>query len=152
MTETPVDQSSSGSSPIGTTRSFDISADPVLLRLVDLANGSGDDFEFGITLNVQGSLVTGIMIGANTWLDAFAAEYRAGSTTAEEGRPTLADSLRDGFRLRESDYARGPAGHIHLKDAQMVTGDRLGPADRKVLWRGRMAAVSGWCMGVMARR
>jgi len=100
----------------------------------------------GITLNVPGTVVSGVLIGRNEWLELFEAWL------AEAGDTTMGPALSEGVvRIsQEAEEARGYPlfGYIHLKDARFLVGENLMPnRGRGLLWRGKLSEVSAWSLG-----
>ena len=118
--------------------------DPALAMLV--AAAARNDGELGITLTVPGGVVTGLLIGVNRYWR----EYEAAGTSAGD---EMSSMLREFFTLPDKGGAEEEAPghvwrHIHLREARYVTGALESP-ENGMLWRGRLAQVSGWSIGVL---
>ncbi|MFD9767086.1 hypothetical protein ACFWXI_26655 [[Kitasatospora] papulosa] len=142
--------------------------DQVLTQLVRLVNGS--DYEFSITLMVNGQTVTGRLISNKKWFELQAETLKA-STQTEEGKLGL-HSIFEGWAGSAGEYndeleqvqealdgvdlpkhymkavieAEAPIGFIHLQGARVVYSNGFVPTEG-VPWRGRMEHVSGWNLG-----
>lgn len=98
-------------------------ADWFLLLLIDMVNGS--NAEIGITLQVGGFLVSGLLVGASKYFPGFASEF----TGNMHGDPATTETIRSSFsNYGQSDrHAPELAPYIHLKEAKfsMQTGTRF---------------------------
>jgi hypothetical protein len=124
-----------------------------LQLLVEDANDFG--LELPITLFVPGAVVAGVLTSGKVYFDLFADRFAAG--WPEEGRAELRASMAtpgDVYpRLEpgEKSPRKRPAQFIHLRDAHVVTAQGNLPATVEgMLWRGRLAAVSGYSLGQLA--
>ena len=124
--------------------------DAILLDLVDRANFKG--LRMGVTLNVDGVLVTGTIIGVEEYFQLMgeihqSAEYWTewGARTLEELRPSSEEVLPPSEDDMEP--PKSPV-FLHLRDAKYVLGGaRFVPTDRGLLWRGSIRSVSGYSIG-----
>lgn len=117
------------------------------------------DVRIGMTVSVNGVVVSGTLIGALAYCRALADQFATvtGGTAMDE---VLADSFRDlvddvtsatsGDRRDPPDpvaYEHSVA-FIHLSDARYVTGSSMLPHGRHgVLWRCPVSDVTGWSLG-----
>ena len=131
--------------------------DPLLTLLVHLANQIG--LEAGITLFVRGMVISGDLVGGNTFKEGFIESIRSGSGPA--ARP-LAAGLQPVLEIAypdptdkdpvpggdEPDHDEDEARRIvfvHLRSAEIQqSGSTPLPAP---WWRGRLAHVDGWTLG-----
>ena len=119
-----------------------IPADGLLLALCEVARNV-DGFELGITVNVPGATVTGVMVGPKSWLQILGA--------SGEGR---ANEFLRGIALRMSEILDDAGDEVdtqfvHLREAQYVSGGQFTPTNAALLWRGRLAVVSGFSIGTV---
>jgi hypothetical protein len=117
-----------------------------LQTLVNTVNNT--DVKIGITLQVSGFLVSGLLIGISQYFDGFAAEF----ITGMKGDPTETENIRTTF----SSYGRMPSApnqlpvYIHMQDARFFnTNGNPIPGNRGVWWRGRISEVSGFVLGTL---
>lgn len=133
-------------------RVFAMEVDWHLQLLVEDANDFG--VEVAITLFVAGGVITGVLTSGRVYFDRFADRFAAG--WPDEGRAELRASMAtpgDVYpRLEPGEKSpRRPAQFIHLRDAQLVTAQGNLPASGEgLLWRGRLTAVSGYSLGMLA--
>ncbi|MFB6660933.1 hypothetical protein ACFCXL_01045 [[Kitasatospora] papulosa] len=142
--------------------------DYVLAQLVDLVNRS--ELEFGITIDANGTQITGTLVSNQTWFDRQAQAVKAASQIEdnEVGLHTIFEGWRDvngeaiaedkkvekaleGMELPDRfqnaiGEASQKAGYIHLAGARHVTSRGFVPTEG-TLWRGRLEAVAGWSVG-----
>lgn len=137
-----------------------------LQALVMLANNN--TFEVGITLNVGGLIVSGVLVGGSKYFDGIAEEWRIGHIQSG-GKSDDADSwkgiisefgeiYRENIRKREQAAREGARPdldqgilhpeYIHLKNARMYhPGQAPIPTNGGIWWRGRLRAVDGFILG-----
>lgn len=113
----------------------------------------------GLTVSVNGSVVSGRLVGAVEYFRALADEFMGseGSTGmdelfAESFRNVVDDahrSVQDALTgLMDGTDAERTVEFLHLTDARYVSGSAFLPHGRHgVLWRCRVSDVSGWSMG-----
>jgi hypothetical protein len=125
------------------------SIDWYLQKLVHLANVNG--WEFGLTLVLGGSVVSGIVISGKKYFDTFADEISQAwpGDDKEELRSAFA-SHGEIYDLPEGEEPRPPQ-YIHLKDARISYPNGNIPSSGTVLWRGKINAVSGFNLGMLSR-
>ncbi len=133
----------------------DISPKDIYLdTLLNFYAGSTDqsDGGIGITLQSNGSIVSGIVISRKAWIEA-----TLNSFAAAAGKE-MGDAVGFVFKLindkqiekyKKRDDAKLPAGRrnfIHMKDVHVTVG---GANDHYALptWRGSLADVTGWSLG-----
>lgn len=123
------------------------SPDPALQLFANITHAE-PEIQLGVTLTVNGSVITGALIGKSAWISeqAVAYEEELGGMIRTLGR--LIDDPRDADRPLDT------YGFIHLKDAHYVSGTEFYPAQDQdgFFWRGRLADVSGWSFGVLQRK
>lgn len=133
---------------------FDADFDPpprdqdlFLTRLVEYSIAG---VEIPVTLWTGGRLVTGIITsGKNFFEDASAKlgldkEHPEGSDAE-----VMAKDIKEWADLYAEPNQRAPEW-IHLKEAQAIRDDGLMiPGKGGVFWRGRLAAIDGFCFGRM---
>jgi hypothetical protein len=124
------------------------SVDWYLQQLVSIVNTS--DIEFGITLVLGGSVVSGRLIGGKKYFEAFAADFAEAwpSETKSEIRRALASKAEIYDNSRDAQTA--PPQFIHLADARCYYPGSHLPNNRGVLWRGKINAVSGFSLGALS--
>lgn len=109
--------------------------------------------EVGVTLNVRGAVVTGVLIGRSAWLQ----EQVAMLSSAGSGAEVMGQSLNSLFTSLYGDGQDGDDiryAFIHLKEARYVFGEGFAPSveNSGFLWRGRISEVSAWSIGSLTRR
>jgi hypothetical protein len=121
-------------------------------QMVGDANDLG--LEFAVTGFGAGAVITGVLTSGKVYFDLFADRFAAG--WPKEGRAELRASLAapgDVYpRLEPGEKShRRPAQFIHLRDARVVTAQgNLPTTVEGLLWRGRLSAVSGYSLGLVA--
>jgi hypothetical protein len=118
------------------------------------------ELEIGITLQVSGFLVSGILIAGSKYFEGFASDFSSGfkdeqdrqalktaiSKYGEIYKPT--DDPLAGYAGRDSKPTKTLPSYIHLKNAKFfnTVGNQI-PDNRGVWWRGRLSEVSGFILG-----
>lgn len=130
-----------------------VQTDWFLQTLVRMVNNS--DLEIGITLQVSGMLVSGILVSGKKYFDGFAKDF---SSPFSEN-PELAESVRSNFAAYGEIYSQGeendgevpPPQYIHLKQARFfsTSGNPI-PGNKGVWWRGRIGEVGGFSIGSLS--
>jgi hypothetical protein len=136
-----------------------ISHDMVLEGLIFSANAEGQ--EYGITVTVGGTVVSGILSADAEFLRFLAEEITEGQETPE-AKALRADleetATRTEAKLRQvlSRPRRGQGRPIplmptlHLRDATVWLPG--GQSVQVPYWRGRVDAVDGWFLGIIGAR
>ncbi|MCC8537358.1 gas vesicle accessory protein GvpU [Xanthomonas axonopodis pv. poinsettiicola] len=132
------------------------SVDWYLQKLVGIANASNT--QFGITLFVEGVIVSGQLVSGKQYFEAFAQEFSAAFPGSDEEK----EDIRLAFASHASIYdaaaddddgqqSSAPPQFIHLIDARCFSpGGQPLPSNRGVLWRGKVNAVSGFTLGSLS--
>ena len=135
--------------------------DFLLAEIVRLANWF--DVEHGITLSIGGASLSGMLISGRRYFESQAASAAAGAVRGGDDAE-IANSYRTmmidfyttwaGLYDRPETLPEGtppPApSYIHLRNARWFTpaGPSF-PAGNGMLWRGRLAAVEGFSLGLL---
>lgn len=129
--------------------------DWLLERFVHLANqGSGTA---DITIQVQGTVLTGTLIGVFEYMKEFA-KYGQIDGDDDSNNDTHRNDIDTWFELSEqylsdarssdpADEGFVPPTYIHLRNAKIVTGVTMIPTHGELLWRGRISEVGGFSIG-----
>lgn len=118
-----------------------IDLDLLLLNTIYNAN---KERSLSITLHVPGGVVSGELIGRETYLELWDALAGAhGQASGLVGFQRAAEESPDAAGLLQTDDL---PRWIHLRDAAVMTPTRLLTFP---FWRGRLADVSGWALGAM---
>lgn len=129
---------------------------------------NSEEVQFPITLNVGGILVSGYIIGGETYFDEFAAQVSSGLPPEfyETEAANLIKEQIESIGQTYSEYEKAPedrtedvlsriAGFIHLGNARIYhTDGSVIPtrASGGFLWRGRLSAVDGFWLGQLELR
>lgn len=119
--------------------------DDVLAMYVKAANKH--DFSLAITLNVNGALVTGTTISAQSYFEKVSENFQDGNDVAQ----SLSEQLQ-GASESAANSSDEEANFIHLQEAQVYCGDsNPTPSKGKFLWRGKLSEVEGFFLGTIAK-
>jgi hypothetical protein len=123
-----------------------------LQNLVDFANKY--NMAIGITLNVGGFLISGLLISGKEYFQGFASDFASGVKEKE-----LAETVKELFSkygdiYKEQEGIEIPLPiYIHLKEARFFnTAGGPIPGNRAVWWRGRISQVQGFILGNLSKQ
>lgn len=123
--------------------------DTFLSSLVMLANSG---METGITLNVRGTVISGVLISGETYFKKMAAQFASLPQTefVETFTRTLntnADRFKTSIEEDRKNHTIRQPHYLHLKDCTFLSTDSRISA-QKPLWRGLLSSVDGFSIGV----
>ncbi|MGJ9383099.1 gas vesicle protein GvpU [Salipaludibacillus neizhouensis] len=115
--------------------------DNILQLLTETANTK--DYTVDITLNVKGSVVTGTVVSAMTYLEEIAGEF----SEENDIEQTIYEKLMEAASNLKDEEAP-ETNYVHLKDAKLFSesGKSL-PSNGSVLWRGKLSDIDGFFLG-----
>ncbi|MFZ5483098.1 MAG: gas vesicle accessory protein GvpU [Pseudomonadota bacterium] len=125
-------------------------SDWMLRYLVDLANLRG--LQMGITLHIDGMLVSGILVGGQTYFDGITHDIHSALGSNEDTK-AIADlfvRMNNVVQAGAGETASAPPpAYIHLKEAYFFQSADSAPipAGSGVWWRGKISQVSGFFLG-----
>lgn len=124
-----------------------------LENLVETVNNSS--IEIGITLQMDGFLVSGHIVNGRKYFDGFSQEFIS-ETSVTFGNKEALNNINEAFEKYASLYdAKAEAGEagasfIHLENARFFnTNGAPIPNNRGMWWRGRISEVSGFILGTL---
>lgn len=130
-------------------------SDWFLVMLLNIVNQG--TIEFGLTLNVGGSVISGTLISGKKYFSEFAKQFSNAIGTPEEAsnEPSIEESFRklgDIYDLPEGKQGeelknQAPVTYIHLRDANVFFKDGTIPTGVGVFWRGKLSSVDGFSLG-----
>jgi hypothetical protein len=108
--------------------------------------------EMGITLSVGGNLVSGQLISHDAYFEQLAEDISAPFSQFNNGTEASMKEMILSFRPGES-ADDTPAFHfIHLKDCKTYSNDQNPICAAGVLWRGKIASVTGFTIGILTQK
>ncbi|MEG4496643.1 gas vesicle accessory protein GvpU [Microcoleus sp. F10-C6] len=127
-------------------------SDLLLMSLVELAEEFSE--KLSVTLFVQGSIITGLLIGEKPYLEALNDELNATTSGSAEGKEAFkaflapfhtlsknsSDNQEEQSQLKDIEF-------IHLKNAKFCNGSSLTPQNKGVYWRGLLSRIDGFFLG-----
>ena len=123
--------------------------------LVTTVNNTG--LEIGITLQMDGFLVSGFLVNGGKYFEGFSSEFVT-ETAAHFGAGEALESIQSAFSTYANMYAPkegdeaavDTANYIHLQDARFFnTSGAPIPNNRGMWWRGRISEVNGFILGTL---
>lgn len=128
------------------------SVDWYLQRLVAIVNNT--NVEFGLTLHVEGAIVSGLLVSGRRYFETFAQEFAGAYPDDEDGKENIRKALASHASIYDEPQAETevlPPQFIHLLNARsFVPGGKPLPSNRGVLWRGKINSVSGFSLGSLS--
>jgi len=131
----------------------DVQGDPILRLFASIAEQAS--FDLGITVAVDGALVTGVLVGQDEWLRLLGQTMDGGESIALSLRRYLNQGLHEAVAevIEPMNEDPQPEDHeyLHLKNARYVMGTGFVPTPpaEPSLWRGRIDHISGWSWGAL---
>lgn len=127
-----------------------------LAWIIDLAERG---IELGVTLSVEGLLISGNLIGGRKYFEALGdsirkANFGAAVEADSEFQTNMANNFagwKEIYPKSEdigSDHVPNPS-FIHLEHAQIVLGNTPVTSNVGALWRGKLSSVSGFTLGTI---
>lgn len=120
----------------------------LLLHLVNSVQG----LHLSITLNLNGSLVSGMMISSKEYQNKLIGSLKDSRDDFNIGT-SVGDSLEDFFnklneaKAKSEDKKIGEYKFIHLIDARYVSPDgSIVPTEQGFLWRGKIDSIDGFTL------
>lgn len=123
-----------------------------LANLVQMADAY--KIEQGVTLNVGGILISGVLISGRSYFEELSGFVKVGAKGSKNAE--LASSIADSYGQFAQiypehevgeDYPHRPRNYIHLRGTVMFgsNGPMSGP--KGLLWRGKLSSVDGYILG-----
>ena len=128
-----------------------LDSDVFLMTLVHFANHAS--LKVGITLFIQGTVISGILIGEKAYFEGISNELKATDLFASDAGDDAIDTFINSFQppTSSSDIEKeNPplnAQFIHLKNPRIQSGDSFISINREVFWRGRLSRIDGFFLG-----
>ncbi len=107
--------------------------------------------EIGITLSIGGNLVTGQLISHDAYFKQLAEDMAAPFGQFENGVDESMKQIIMSFTPGESAEDTTAFHFIHLKDCKTYSSDQSAICAEGVLWRGKIASVDGFTIGLLTR-
>ena len=122
-----------------------------LQMLIRVMVEESDDNRIPITLNVPGALVYGYLVSSSAWRTRWVETVGAMRGKGKEHLSFFPDQIFNAIDTVLAENGEEDTDHmprwVHLVDVRMVTGAMNTIADLP-LWRGRLADVAGWSIGL----
>lgn len=110
-----------------------------------LSNFAQDNpgFSVSVTLDVQGVVISGELVGRNDWFDELDRRYgeTAGAVTKALKELGQWEEDEDSDEPEREDY------WIHIKDAHRDSVTARPAEFDGMMWRGKIASIDGWSIG-----
>ncbi len=122
-------------------------ADGFLQSLYALTNSA--DFECGVTLQVNGKNISGVMISGSKYFKL--TDELLSSVWSSNVKEKIEDALEENAEFysssNENSHTQGEQ-YIHMRNTHIFEGDTMIPSnDDGALWRGKMSSISGFFLG-----
>lgn len=115
----------------------------VILELMIEAVNDHDDYEIPVTLNVNGTMVSGDLVSAEFYFQEMLSTF----SDDTDGDKFIYDQLKKATTQLESGD-EPEINYVHMRGAKMFdeSGKAI-PSKGEVLWRGKMKEVDGFFVG-----
>lgn len=114
--------------------------------------------DIGITLSVNGAIVSGILISGKKYFEELSEMMAKHSQNPGDIMGALAEGWKSYTVIYEKpedapeDWTPPRAAYIHLRDARyFAPGQAPIPTNMGVLWRGKLSEVDGFSIGNMSK-
>ncbi|MGE8037908.1 gas vesicle accessory protein GvpU [Lysinibacillus sp. NPDC093692] len=115
--------------------------DVLLSNLVTIVNES--PIEIGVTLNVGGSLITGLLIGSNIYMRSISELLSGNGPTADQFAKLFEEIAEEVEKINPEDEDDNPSpNYIHLKNAKLININ--GDVIELGYWRGKLSSIDGF--------
>lgn len=129
------------------------SIDWYLQRLVSIVNDN-PSLQFGLTLHLEGVIVSGSLVSGKKYFEMFAQEFADSYPGNDEIKESIRQALASPASIydkQDTEVEAPPPHFIHLVNARsFAPGNSPLPSNRGVLWRGKINAVSGFSLGTLS--
>jgi|GEM_PF-2018525 len=119
----------------------------------DVLNHMQDEAFFGVTLNLSGVTITGLLISLRTFYGKMGNKLSQGDPSS--GWVPLFEDIKSQLPRNEREWdvlaATNGIRYVCLKEAKFVMGNTIIPADESGLWIGKIESVDGFMMGTLKR-
>jgi hypothetical protein len=98
-------------------------------------------------------MVSGRLISGKQYFEQLSAFMMSSAGNNEALKSNIADTIKTGAGLYDKpvdssdDYVLRPAAYIHLRNALWIYPGKALPNNNGVLWRGKLSAIDGFCLG-----
>ncbi|TYR79740.1 hypothetical protein FZC66_11355 [Priestia megaterium] len=122
--------------------------DAVVLMFLSLVEEDG--MEIGVTLNINGLVVSGTLIGARAYYDGIIESYKElNDRTMSKILTKKFSDLKDGYlkqkqEQEDKDNKGNSATFIHLKEAKYLGANHQSISNKSTWWRGRISSIDGF--------
>lgn len=149
--ETPTEES-----PVDPATAEEVTPkDWMLENIVDIFSGEDDNSRnaLSITLQTNGATVSGVLISVGEYLERMGKEFEASpvpdlKVLAEAWWRAMESLTTTAKNRREAGFPPIRRRYIHMKDVRIFSGPS---ALDFSLWRGTLADVTGWSVGLVGR-
>lgn len=125
--------------------------DWLLSTLVSIVNQSEIQITIGITIITHGFLISGELIGGKEYFNEFAKEFTNGDESMNSIREVFSNQGDEIYNNKTESSDISKLQYIHLKNARYFhPGEKSIPTNKSILYRGRLAEVSGFTLGILS--
>jgi hypothetical protein len=113
--------------------------------------------EIPLTLNVRGTIVSGLMIGMKPYyeqigkifVDAINSSSKKHASVAKEEYKMVFDKIKKPPNSKELEEAEYEFNHIFMKNTKIYNGAQVIPSTGTTYWIGKIESVDGFFLGMI---
>ena len=113
--------------------------------------------EIPLTLNVRGTIVSGLMIGMKPYyeqigkifVDAINSSSRKHASVAKEEFKMVFDKIKESLNSKELEEAEYEFNHIFMRNTKIYNGGQVIPSSGTTYWIGKIESVDGFFLGMI---
>jgi hypothetical protein len=128
-----------------------------LLKIFAGIINPSDKGEIPLTLNVRGTIVSGLMIGMKPYyeqigkifVDAIKSSSQKHASVAKEEFKMVFDKIKEPPNLKELQEAEYEFNHIFMRNTKIYNGAQVIPSTGTTYWIGKIESVDGFFLGMI---
>jgi hypothetical protein len=128
-----------------------------LLKIFAGIINPSDKGEIPLTLNVRGTIVSGLMIGMKPYyeqigkifVDAIKSSSQKHASVAKEEFKMVFDKIKKPPNLKDLEEAEYEFNHIFMRNTKIYNGAQVIPSTGTTYWIGKIESVDGFFLGMI---
>jgi hypothetical protein len=128
-----------------------------LLKIFAAIINPSENGEIPLTLNVRGTIVSGLMIGMKPYyeqigkifVDAINSSSRKHASVAKEEFKMVFEKIKEPPNSKELEEAEYEYNHIFMRNTKIYNGGQVIPSTGTTYWIGKIESVDGFFLGMI---